>query len=107
MADPDLRIAVRSTEGGTRIELAGELDVATAPELRRRVEEIVGAGGDLWLDCSELTFADSSGLDTLTRLAKTTRAQQRRVVLTGVRPVVRQAMDVLQITELFEFEELE
>jgi anti-sigma B factor antagonist len=106
MADPELRIAVRSTEGGQRIELAGELDVATAPELQRRVEEVVSAGGDLWLDCSELAFADSSGLDTLTRLAKAMHAQERRVVLTGVRPVVRQAMDVLQITELFEFEEL-
>ena len=92
-------------EGGTRIELAGELDVATAPELQRRADEVFNADGDVWLDCSALTFADSSGLNTLTRLAMALRAQERRLILTDVRPVVRQAMDVLQITELFELVE--
>ncbi len=71
-----------------RIELVGELDVATAPELRSRVDEITSADGDAWIDCTELTFADSSG-----------------IVLTNVRPMVRRAMDVLQITELFDLEE--
>ena len=103
-ADPDLRISVRPTEGGTRIELDGELDVATAPELQRRADEVVGAGGDVWLDCSALSFADSSGLATVTRLAQALRARQRRLVLTDLRPAVRRAMDVLQITELFELE---
>ena len=107
MPDPDLRIAVRRAEGGTRIELAGELDVATAPELARRADEVMTVGGDVWLDCSELTFADSTGLATLTRLAAALRAQERRLVLIDVRPVVRQAMDVLQVTELFDFEEPE
>jgi anti-anti-sigma factor len=102
MPDPDLRVAVQAAEGGMRIELVGELDVATAPELQRRVDEIASAEGDAWIDCTELTFADSSGLDTMTRLAK---AQDRRLVLTNLRPMVRRAMDVLQITELFELEE--
>jgi len=105
MPDPDLRVAVQAAEGGLRIELAGELDVATAPELRSRVDEIASAEGDAWVDCTELVFADSSGLDTLTRLAKSLRAQDRRLVLTNVRPMVRRAMDVLQITELFDLEE--
>jgi anti-sigma B factor antagonist len=107
MPDPDLRIAVRRAEGGTRIELAGELDVATAPELARRADEVMTVGGDVWLDCSGLTFADSTGLATLTRLAAALGAQERRLVLIDVRPVVRQAMDVLQVTELFDFEEPE
>jgi anti-sigma B factor antagonist len=88
-----------------RIELAGELDVATAPELQRRVDKVARAEGDAWIDCTELTFADSSGLDTLTRFAKALRAQDRRLVLTNLRPMVKRAMDVLQITELFELEE--
>jgi anti-anti-sigma factor len=105
MPDPDLRIAVRAAEGGTRIELAGELDVSTAPLFRRAADEVMTATGDVWLDCSDLTFADSSGLDALTRASKALGAQERRLVLTNVRPVVRRAMDVLQITELFELDE--
>src|SRR5918996_5937058 len=105
MADADFRVAVEAAEGGTRVELVGELDVATAPELRRRVDEVTGSDGDVWIDCTELTFADSSGLEVLTLLAKALRAQDRRVVLTNLRPIVRRAMDVLQITELFELDE--
>jgi anti-sigma B factor antagonist len=105
MPDPDLRVAVQAAEGGMRIELVGELDVATAPELQRRVDEVASAEGDAWIDCTELTFADSSGLDSMTRLAKTLRAQNRRLVLTNLRPIVRRAMDVLQVTELFELQE--
>jgi anti-sigma B factor antagonist len=105
MPDPDLRVAVQAAEGGTKIELVGELDVATAPELQRRVDDIANAEGDAWIDCTELTFADSSGLDTLTRFAKALRAQDRRLVLTNLRPMVKRAMDVLEITELFELEE--
>jgi anti-anti-sigma factor len=104
MADPIFRVAVQTAEGGVKVELAGELDVSTAPELQRHVDEIVDTDGPVWIDCSELTFADSSGLDTLIRLAKALRAQERRVVLSNVRPMVRRAMDVLQVTELFEVE---
>jgi anti-sigma B factor antagonist len=104
MPDPVFRVEVQPVEGGVRVELAGELDVATAPELQGRVDEIVRADGDVLVDCAELSFADSSGLDTLIRLAKALRARQRRLGLANVRPMVRRAMDVLQITELFELE---
>ena len=105
MPDPDFRVAVEAAEGGTKVELVGELEVATAPQLQRRVDEITGADGDVWIDCTELTFADSSGLEILTLLAKALCAQERRLVLTNLRPMVRRAMDVLQITELFELDE--
>jgi anti-anti-sigma factor len=105
MSDPVFRVAVRAAEGGVQVELVGELDVSTAPELRRHVDDIVSARGDVLVDCAELTFADSSGLDTLIRLAKALREQNRRLVLSNVRPMVQRAMEVLQITDLFQLEE--
>jgi anti-sigma B factor antagonist len=102
MPDPVFRVAVQAAEGGVQVELVGELDMSTAPELRSHVDEIVNAPGDVLVDCSELTFADSSGLDTLIRLAKSLREHDRRLVLTSVRPMVRRAIEVLQITDLVE-----
>ena len=102
MADPTFRVAVQPAEGGVQIELRGELDVSTAPELQRHVDEIATGDGAVWIDCAGLAFADSSGLDTLIRLAKTLRAQDRRLVLSDLRPIVLRAMEVLRITELFE-----
>jgi anti-sigma B factor antagonist len=103
MSDPMFRVVVQRAEDGVQVELRGELDVSTARELQRHVEDFAIREGTVWIDCAELTFADSSGLDTLIRLAKTLRGQDRRLVLSNVRPIVRRAMEVLQITELFEF----
>jgi anti-sigma B factor antagonist len=102
MADPMLRVAVQPAEGGVQVELHGELDVSTAPELQCHFDAIATGDGAVWIDCAELSFADSSGLDILIRLAKTLRAQDRRLVLSDVRPIVQRAMEVLRITELFE-----
>jgi anti-sigma B factor antagonist len=104
MPDPVFRVAIQAAEGGVQIELVGELDMSTAPDLRRHIDEIVHTDGDVLVDCSELTFADSSGLDTLIRLAKTLREDDRRLVLTSVRPIVRRAIEVLQITDLVDLE---
>jgi anti-sigma B factor antagonist len=105
MPDPVFRVAVRAVEGGTQVELVGELDVSTAPELQSQGDEIVSGHGDVLVDCSELTFADSSGLDTLIRLAKSLNEDDRRLILSSVRPIVRRAIEVLQITDLVELEE--
>jgi anti-anti-sigma factor len=104
MPDPVFRVDVRAADTELKVELVGELDVSTAPELRRYLDQIVAADGDVLVDCCELTFADSSGLDTLIRMAKTLRGQGRRLVLTNVRPIVRRAIEVLQITDLVELE---
>jgi anti-anti-sigma factor len=104
MPDPLFRVAVRTADDGVNVELIGELDVSTAPELQRHVDEIIDADGDVLVDCSKLAFADSSGLDTLIRLAKSLREQQRRLVLSNVRPIVRRAIEVLQITDLVQLE---
>ena len=100
MPDPLFRAVLQKTDAGVQLDLIGELDVSTAPELARHVDEIVGAHGDVRVDCSQLTFADSSGLDTLIRLAKALREQGRALLLTDVAPAVRRAIEVLQITDL-------
>lgn len=51
------------------LAIAGELDVSTAPELARRVQELLDdEASAVSLDLSELTFMDSSGLRLLIEL---------------------------------------
>jgi anti-anti-sigma factor len=42
--------------------LAGELDLATVPELEARAEQLCAEGRELVLDMSEVAFIDSTGL---------------------------------------------
>jgi anti-sigma B factor antagonist len=53
------------------VHLAGELDLASAPVLERVVAELVDAGrGDITVDCGELSFIDSQGLNLLADLER-------------------------------------
>jgi anti-sigma B factor antagonist len=56
--------SVRARADGDRDTLAivGELDLATAPELEARAEQLCAEGRELVLDLSELAFIDSTGL---------------------------------------------
>ena len=59
-------------DGGTRVVAGGELDLAVAPEFKRRVAALL-ADGPVLLDLRELEFMDSSGvrvLDALTGIAE-------------------------------------
>lgn len=75
--------------------LAGELDAATAPDVREFAELEVAAAqpGRLVLDVTELRFVDSSGLALL--LGLRTCVPEGAVVLRGAR---RQLLRLLEIT---------
>ncbi len=68
---------------------AGELDIATAPELERAIADAAEAGDNrIVLDLRKLTFMDSTGLRTLVQ----TNAQARRdgfelVIVRGPRQI--------------------
>jgi len=52
----------------TAIALSGELDMATAPDLQARIDELAAAGRcRILLDLAELTFCDSAGINTFIR----------------------------------------
>ena len=53
-------------DGTCRLTVAGELDIATAPQLRRSVSALMGSGcRDVVVDLTETTFLDSCGLGAL------------------------------------------
>ncbi|MBW0115391.1 SpoIIE family protein phosphatase [Pseudonocardia abyssalis] len=81
---------------GPRLELAGELDVATVPGLRDRVlEAIHGAGSPVVVDATAVTHLASAGIGLLLEIAALA-PRGVRVVVTGGGPVAR----VLALTDL-------
>jgi anti-sigma B factor antagonist len=65
------------TEGATRMELRGELDIGTAHEVEQAVERCLAEGSrDVVLDLTGTTLLDSSGLGALIRAKRTVDAQQ-------------------------------
>jgi anti-anti-sigma factor len=52
-------------DGACRLTLLGEVDIAVAEELARRLHELERSGARIRLDLSELQFIDLCGLDAI------------------------------------------
>jgi anti-anti-sigma factor len=68
-------VDVRSVSGVTVLALGGELDHDTADLLRDALDQAIHAGSArLLVDCGELRFCDSTGLNTLLRARQAAEA---------------------------------
>jgi anti-anti-sigma factor len=100
----NLRIGLDRRDGGvTVIRVNGEIDMASAPEVRRSIEEATAHGGRLVLDFGGVAFLASAGLSILVELARSApeRGVSWGIVATG-RPVLRplEAVGLLSIMPL-------
>lgn len=68
MSLPSASFAMRLTdadESSVRLQIVGEVDLASAPEFAAALREQIEAGKNVILDFSETVFMDSSGLRAL------------------------------------------
>jgi anti-sigma B factor antagonist len=85
------------------LHVAGELDIATAPELARAVDAgLDGRSGEFRLDLSGLTFLDSSGAQALLHARAAVESRGRRLVLVAAQRPVRRALEVMGLCEVLD-----
>lgn len=60
----NVAITQLSSNGTVVLEVAGEIDLATAPELQSRLDQL-NAGDRIVVDLAKVTFIDSTGLRIL------------------------------------------
>ena len=62
----ELSLNVRAVEGQPVLDVIGEVDVYSAPELRERLSELINASSSsLIVNLADVTFLDSTGIGTL------------------------------------------
>ncbi|WP_412538550.1 STAS domain-containing protein [Longispora sp. K20-0274] len=101
---PWRRLRVRITDHGpvSVMSVAGEIDVATAPGMDRRITTLLNAGRlHLVIDLSGVTFCDSTGIGVLVGTARRLRTQGLSLHLTGLGPVMGRLFDVTGIGPVF------
>jgi anti-anti-sigma factor len=79
-----------------RIAVKGELDLAAAPDLLRRLDDALEAdpGGDLLVDFRHVTFIDSTGLGVLVACRKRALSAGGELTVVNVAPNVRHVLEV-------------
>ena len=92
----DLVVSTRPGDGCTVVEVHGDLDMDTHPQLRDHLQPLIGPG-QVVVDLAGVGFMDSSALGTLVVMFKALRDGGGRLCLAGVQPPVR---TVLRITSV-------
>ena len=97
---PPAAYAIRLRGDAPVLVLEGELDLASAPELRKHLDDF--AGDALVLDFKRTTFIDSAVLKELLRARAELSERDVRLVLAGVAAPVRRLLDLTRTSELCE-----
>lgn len=98
-----LRISHRQTGAAHVVEVVGEIDAGTAPELRRELaaESVDTTTAELVVvDLSEVGFIDSAGLTILAGLHRRSRQRGVSVKVVTKQYAVRRALNITGLDEL-------
>ena len=99
-----LRIRREDDDGGVVLALEGELDLSSAPELRRQLREIEAAHPDwILIDLSRLTFMDSSGLTVVIQANQSAELNGHRLSFRSASPQVRRLFELTGFLEHLTF----
>ena len=97
----DLLFSTRPGRGGVVLEVHGDLDMATEPQLRENLEPLVGAG-QVVVDLSGVGFMDSSALGTLVVMFKAARDAGGRLCLAGPQQAVRTVLSITSVDSVMD-----
>lgn len=102
VGDARFTVAVRAGADTVVLVLGGELDHDTAGPLREALAEAVDAGVErILVDCTDLQFCDSTGLNALLRARLAAREAGGRVELAALQPPVARMFDITGADAVF------
>ena len=86
------------------VELEGELDLATAPDVEEELERVEATDAEaIILDLSGLTFIDSTGIRLVLATARRSRADSNRLTLLRGTAAVQRAFEISGVEALLSF----
>jgi anti-sigma B factor antagonist len=98
----DLDLKVRKQGAHTVLEVAGEIDVYTAPKLREKLIELVNEGSyHLVVDLEKVDFLDSTGLGVLVGGLKRVRNHDGSLELVCTQDKILKIFRITGLTKVF------
>lgn len=96
-----MKISVRDVGPAKVVEVDGDVDLGTSPDLRRTLFDALPTVRTLALNLAAIRYIDSSGIATLIEVLK--RAQQlgKAFVLFGLSPAVLEVFRLTHVIRVF------
>ncbi|GAX58131.1 STAS domain-containing protein [Streptomyces olivochromogenes] len=97
-----LTVHTRATPAGPVIELSGELDNDSAPDVRTLLPRLtLLAGQQLVIDLTGITFCDSSGITVLIAARNHALAAQASIALAAIPGRVSRMLHIVGLDQVF------
>ena len=85
------------------LELSGELDYHSSPELREKLTELTAKQAPkILVNLSGVDYMDSSGIATFVEAFQKTKRYQGRLILAELTPTVRGVFEIAKLDSIFE-----
>jgi anti-sigma B factor antagonist len=105
----DIEVEIARSPTHDVVHVRGVVDLSTAPTLDESLSSLVHApgAGPLIIDLSDARFIDSSGLNVLVTAGELLAegGSESKVRLVVTRPVIREALEVTGLDQVFELYE--
>ena len=103
--EPPFRVSVSRSDGRVLVAVDGELDLATAPELRDVLVALSEDGDkEVTLDLTGLEFIDSTGLSVLVMTFTRARAAGGSLVIRNPSQSVTRILEITGLVSVFTIE---
>jgi anti-sigma B factor antagonist len=86
------------------VQVEGDIDVMTAPELWRQLEPQLDDTRHLVVDLSRVSFIDSTGVGTLIRAVNALRERGERLTVRSPAPMTRTVFETVGLSRLVNIE---
>ena len=97
-----MKISVRDVGAAKVVEVDGEVDLGTSPDLRRTLFDALPAVGTLALNLGAIRYIDSSGIATLIEVLKRSQQLEKAFVLFGLSPAVLEVFRLTHVIRVFQ-----
>lgn len=85
------------------LELSGELDYHSSPELREKLTELTTKqSSKILVNLNGVDYMDSSGIATFVEAFQKTKRYQGRLILAELTPTVRGVFEIAKLDSIFE-----
>lgn len=106
MESSELKVLKESVGNDIKIVLSGEIDIYTSQSFKNELNEVIKiCKGDLFIDCKDLTYIDSTGLGILVGALKEIRKDNNEIYICNLKDNIKKLFLITGLDKLFKIEE--
>jgi len=106
--EEEMQVNISEQEGVFICKAIGEVDINTAPQLKKAFERLIKEKREkIVINMEKVDYIDSSGLATLVELLKNFRKYGARLKLVSLSTKVRSLFEITKLEKLFDIMEKE